>query len=155
ALIPAGVTTDQRGFARIYGGTVDIGAFEVQDEPPTITSTRTAVTADEGSVAGNSGTFDDPEGRGTVTLTASLGTVTQDNASGAWTWSYTPLDQFASPINVTITATDDFGWTAKTSFTLTVNNVSPTPTITGTPASGHSPEGTAISLGSTVTDGPE
>jgi hypothetical protein len=28
ALIPAGITTDQRGSARIVGGTVDIGAFE-------------------------------------------------------------------------------------------------------------------------------
>jgi hypothetical protein len=33
-----------------------------------------------------------------------------------------------------------------------VNNVAPTAAITGAPASGHSPEGTAISLGSTVTD---
>ena len=33
ALIPAGVTTDQRGFARIVNGTVDIGAFEVQVRP--------------------------------------------------------------------------------------------------------------------------
>ncbi len=30
ALIPAGVTTDQRGFARVVNGTVDIGAYEVQ-----------------------------------------------------------------------------------------------------------------------------
>src|SRR5262249_20244911 len=34
----------------------------------------------------------------------------------------------------------------------TVNNVAPTVTITGVPASGHSPEGTAIALGSSVTD---
>jgi hypothetical protein len=31
ALIPAGVTTDQRGFARVVGGKVDIGAVELQD----------------------------------------------------------------------------------------------------------------------------
>ncbi len=30
ALVPEGVATDQRGFARIVNGTVDIGAFEVQ-----------------------------------------------------------------------------------------------------------------------------
>ena len=28
ALIPSGVTTDQRGYARIFNGTVDIGAYE-------------------------------------------------------------------------------------------------------------------------------
>ena len=34
ALIPAGVTTDQRGYFRIYNGTVDIGAFESNFNPP-------------------------------------------------------------------------------------------------------------------------
>jgi predicted outer membrane repeat protein len=36
ALIPAGITTDQRGFDRIVLGTVDIGAFEVQLAPPAL-----------------------------------------------------------------------------------------------------------------------
>jgi Cadherin-like domain len=35
--VPAGVTTDQRGFARISGGIVDIGAFEfVSNQAPTV-----------------------------------------------------------------------------------------------------------------------
>ena len=110
------------------------------------------MTVDEGSPAANTGTFDDPNGNGTVTLTASLGTVTKDDDAGTWSWSYTPPDGPNGPTTVTITATDDGGLTATTTFTLTVNNVAPTAAITGAPATGHSPEGTAISLGSTVTD---
>ena len=150
------LATDQRGpgFARIIGPAVDIGAFEgqVQEQPSTVTSTLTAVTGDEGSPATNSGTFADPQGNGTVTLTASLGAITQDNATGTWSWSYTPADGPSGPTPVTITATDDGGLMASTTFTLTVNNVAPAASITSLPASGHSPEGAAISLGSTVTD---
>jgi predicted outer membrane repeat protein len=152
ALIPGGVTTDQRGsgFARVIGGTVDIGAFEVQ--PLTITRILDAVTVDEGTNAINSGGFYDLRGLDTVTLTASLGTVTQDNGLGTWAWSYTPTDGPSDSTTVTITATDDYGLTATTTFTLTVNNVAPTASITGVPATGHSPEGAAISLDSSVTD---
>ena len=54
---------------------------------------------------------------------------------------------------VTLTATDkDGGVSQPASATIIVDSVAPTATITGAPASGHSPEGTAISLGSTVTD---
>jgi hypothetical protein len=47
ALIPAGVTTDQRGLPRISGSRVDIGAVELQVQPsgPAITS-FTLVNAD-------------------------------------------------------------------------------------------------------------
>jgi hypothetical protein len=152
ALVSADVTTDQRGsgFARISAGVVDIGACEVQ--APTITRKLGAVTVDEGVPASNSGAFDDAQGRNTVTLTVSLGSMTQDDATGAWGWSYTPPDGPGGPTTVTITATDDYGMTATTTFLLTVNNVAPTASITGVPVSGHSPEGTAISLGSSVTD---
>ena len=39
ALVPGGVTTDQRGYARIVHGTVDIGAFEVQPIPLVVNTT--------------------------------------------------------------------------------------------------------------------
>src|SRR5262249_135066 len=85
----------------------------------------------EGSPASNTGTFDDPQGRDGVTLTASLGTVTKNAAAGTWGWSYTPPDGPAGPITVTITATDDVGLTASTTFTLTVNNVAPSIAVSG------------------------
>src|SRR5262249_6147729 len=149
-------TTDQRGagFARVSGAEVDVGAYEVQppNQPPTVAGNQAALTVNEGSPATNTGTFNDPQGRGTVTLTASLGTITRDDATGTWSWSYTPTDGPGGPTTVTITATDADGLTATTTFTLAVNNVAPTASITGLPASGHSPEATAITLGSAVTD---
>ena len=45
ALIPAGVTTDQRGLSRIVNGTVDIGAFESS-------GFTIAVTSGSGQTAG-------------------------------------------------------------------------------------------------------
>src|SRR5205085_1349218 len=56
------------------------------------------------------------------------------------------------PTSITITARDANGVPATVTYGLAVSNVAPTPAITGAPASGHSPEGAAISLGSTVTD---
>ena len=47
ALIPAGVTTDQRGFPRVVDGIVDIGAFESNLRPHVIT-----VSAGDGQSAG-------------------------------------------------------------------------------------------------------
>ena len=39
ALIPSGVTTDQRGYARTHGSNVDIGAFEAQPIPLVVNTT--------------------------------------------------------------------------------------------------------------------
>ncbi len=78
------------------------------NEPPIVTSNVPSVTANEGTQAQVTGNFSDPEGQSTVTLTASLGTVTQNNNNGTWIWSYTPPDGPAST-TVTITATDSGG----------------------------------------------
>ncbi len=85
ALIPAGVTTDQRGFARIVNGTVDIGAFESLGFTITVTSgdgqsadVNTAfsaplvvtVTANFPGPGGSKPTFGEPVAGGLVTFTA-------------------------------------------------------------------------------------
>jgi hypothetical protein len=154
ALIPSGILVDQRGagYARIAGAAVDLGAFELQLQPPTITRSLEALHVSEGSFALNSGTFSGAQGNASVTLSASLGSLTRDDAAGTWNWSYLAPDGPAGPTTVTITATDPEGLTATATFRLTISNVAPTVLIHGAPASGRSPEGTTISLTSRVED---
>jgi PKD repeat protein len=81
------------------------------------------VTVIEGEPAENSGTVDDP-GDDVVTLTASVGTVT-DNGDGTWSWGFLTSDGPAESQTVTITATDDDASTLM-NFDLVVSNVAPT-----------------------------
>lgn len=74
AVIPPGVTTDQRGFARIVNGAVDIGAVELQHfATPVVTpAARQNVTAgNSASVA--LGTFADPGGTGPFSIVVDWG----------------------------------------------------------------------------------
>src|SRR5262245_54796958 len=89
-----------------------------------------AVTVNEGQTASMNGTFHGSPGT-TVTVTSSVGTVTQaTGAHGAWSWSFTPDDGPSQSQNVVITATEDnTGASSTTSFQLTVNNVAPNPTF--------------------------
>ena len=57
---------------------------------PTLTVDNASVTVNEGQSATNSGTFGDVPAD-TVTLAASIGTVTA--SAGAWTWSYAATDK--------------------------------------------------------------
>ncbi len=115
--------------------------------------TKTAVgsggsTAGEGSPATKSGLFADPDGNSTVTLTASAGTITQDNTAGTWSWTATGADGPATQ-TITITATDNTAATATATFDFTVTNVAPSVTI-GAPSS--SGANTAVSYTFTATD---
>ncbi|HET6248008.1 MAG TPA: Ig-like domain repeat protein [Tepidisphaeraceae bacterium] len=97
ALIPAGITTDQRGLARTVNGMVDIGAVEQQagltisNVPstvnPGISSTETftvIVSNTSGSDADNVAVSDLlPSGLTYVSSTPSVGTY--DSTTGAWT----------------------------------------------------------------------
>ena len=123
-------------------------ALAAGSQAPVLSVTNAAVTANEGSQATNGGTATDPEGQA-VTVTASVGAISQDGAN--WTWSYTPPDGPGSSATVTITATDDKGATATKTFQLTVNNVVPSVAI----AAGQvktSLEGTTRAISATFSD---
>ena len=78
------------------------------------------------------GTWSDANAGNTVTLSASIGTVTTSgtNALGTWSWSYTPGDNTAGT-TVTITANDGTGTanaTNSATFSLIADNVDPSET---------------------------
>jgi uncharacterized repeat protein (TIGR01451 family) len=96
----------------------------VLDQAPTVTRDLSTVTVNEGDTAANTGTFSDYDDA--VTITASVGTITQDSGtSGNWSWIYTP----STNQTVTITATNADHTISTTTFNVVVNNVAPTITL--------------------------
>src|SRR5690606_10691603 len=87
-------------------GAIKAAAFglTVTNGGPTGSVNEAEVTVVEGAIATNSGTYGDP-GDDTVTLTASIGTVT-DNGDGTWSWSFNSVDGPDESQTVTITITD-------------------------------------------------
>ena len=79
---------------------------------PTVLTQTATVTVTESSTATNAGTFHDL-GDDTVTMTASIGTVTQNDVDKTWSWSYTPADGSSGSLTVTITASDGEGGTGR------------------------------------------
>ncbi len=132
-------------------GAVDTTTFSltVNNVAPTVAADSAAVVVDEATPAVNTGSFGDV-GLDTVTLTASIGAVTQDNGAGTWSWSYTPADGPDDSQTVTITATDSDGDSATTTFALTVNNVPPT--VSAISSSEPKLEGTSIGVTGQATD---
>jgi hypothetical protein len=81
SLVPAGVTTDQRGFARVVGGKVDIGAVEVAGAS-VVTVTPPAAQSVVAGVAASIklGSFTDPGGKGPFTIEIDWGDGSSDNS---------------------------------------------------------------------------
>src|SRR5262249_50802731 len=109
----------------------------------------------EGTAISLGSTVTDPGAADTSAGFTYAWSVTKDGAaftSGtAADFSFTPDDN--GTYVVCLLATDKYGEpSAGKQGTVPADNVAPTATITGAPASGHSPEGTAITLGSSVTD---
>ncbi len=97
----------------------------VNNVAPDVTVDHASVTKAEGKTAVNSGTFDDP-GDDDVTITASVGTITQDAGnSGNWSWTFDTTDGPDESQTVSITATDSDGASSSVTFDLTVNNRTP------------------------------
>ncbi len=104
--------------------TCDTLTITVNNVAPTVGVDNPAATVNEGQTANNSGSYADP-GDDTITLSADVGTVT-DNNDGTYGWSFNTTDGPAESGTVTITAMDSDGDSNTTTFSLTVNNVAPT-----------------------------
>jgi hypothetical protein len=166
ALIPAGLATDQRGFARVSGAAVDIGAFEVQApilSPATLPDGTygTAYTSLPLTVA------EEPGGAGgpyafAVTAGALPAGLSLDGTDGALSGTPTAVGS----VSFTVTATDSAGFTGSQSYTLTVKPAPLSATAVnfsataGAPFGGTvatftnaDPYGTAASYAATITWG--
>ncbi len=103
------------------------------NQAPTVSPNAAAVAGPEGSVITNSGTFSDAQGNSTVTLSASVGTIVQNNSTGEWSWSIPAPDGPFGPATVTITATDNLGQVTTATFVYSVGNVAPSIVLSGSP----------------------
>ena len=145
-----------------------MATYSATDVAGNITTMHVTVTINNvvpDSVVIHSASVTSPEGT-EIDVTGTAHDVgPDDNANLGYTWDvsknchagfadgsgtsfhFTPDDN--GTYTITLTVSDDHTSTISTA-TVNVTNVAPTPTINGAPAS--SPEGTAISLTSTVTD---
>jgi hypothetical protein len=122
--------TDQRGFARIRGAAVDIGAYEVQ---PLSISTATLPNGSYGNPYSQTITATEAGYQGAFTFIVSAGALpTGLSLASDGTLSGTPTA--AGSYFLTVTATDSSGYTASQVYTVTVSQA----TLTVTPTAGQS-----------------
>ncbi|HUG66550.1 MAG TPA: choice-of-anchor Q domain-containing protein [Pirellulaceae bacterium] len=134
SLIPAGVTTDQRGpgYARVDDGTVDIGAFElVLNGPPTADAGADQIRS-QGEVVSFDGT-NSSDADGTIieySWTFGDGTSYTETAAnapdGLFDGRATHLYSDNGAYSVELTVTDNNAATAVDTASVTVQNIAPT-----------------------------
>ena len=91
----------------------------IDNVAPTPVVRNTVVEANASNFVINTGTVFDP-GDDTVTLAASIGTVTM-NSNGTWTWTYDASREILESLIVTITAADEDGGSRSVSFMAVIN----------------------------------
>jgi fibronectin type 3 domain-containing protein len=125
---------------------VQVGPTNNNATAPLAASAGASVTGNEGSVVSFAGSVQGGTAPYSETWNFGDGTTA--------TGTLTPTHSYADNANYTVTLTvqDGTGATTTSTTTASIVNVPPTVTITGAPASGHSPEGTAITLGTNATD---
>jgi peptidoglycan/xylan/chitin deacetylase (PgdA/CDA1 family) len=136
---------DQDNLATEYTASV-----HVLNVAPTPSITGAPTTSPEGTAISLGSTVSDPGADETFTHAWSVtkdGTTYGSGGTSA-DFSFTPNDN--GSYVVTLTVTDSAGDPGTTTTTIAVTNGAPTSTITGAPPS--SPEGAAISLGSSIAD---
>ncbi len=108
-------------------GFYSVSGTVVPDHAPLVGADAASVTGNEGQSISNTGTWSDSDVGDTVSLSASVGTVTK-NANGTWSWTIAATDQVVST-NVTITADDGVGGTSNIVFAYSASNVAPALTV--------------------------
>ena len=101
------------------GTTTTTQTIVISNVAPTPVVHQTVVEANASNFVINTGTVFDP-GDDTVTLAASIGTVTM-NSNGTWTWTYDASREIQESLIVTITAADEDGGSRSVSFTAVIN----------------------------------
>ena len=139
--------TDPGGLFAVASSMVD-----VSNVAPTVAITGAPTSGPEGTAINLGSNATDPSSADTSAGFTYAWSVTKNGnpyATGsAASFSFTPDDNGTYVVNLNVTDKDS--GTGSNSKTINVTNVAPTVAITGAPAS--SPEGTAINLGSSVTD---
>lgn len=103
-------------------------AFTIENAAPSISMDTSALAIDEGTSTARSIVATDVASD-MVAVTASVGTIISTGTDN-WLWSYDAEDDLATA-NVVITAADEDGGSATSSFDLTVNNEAPVAEIAG------------------------